>query len=151
MSSKFINQEDYIKQLPEERKPIIEKLRTIIQKNIPEGFEECIMYNMLGWVVPYSIYPNGYHCKPKTPLPFLNLANQKNFIALYHMGIYAQPHLLEWFQEEYPKHAKYKLDMGKSCIRFKRMDDIPYDLIEELMTKMTPSDWISIYEDAIKK
>lgn len=146
MLKQEITPESYISALPDDRKVVIEKIRAIINDQLPKGFEECIMYKMLGWVVPYSIYPDGYHCKPKTPLPFLNLASQKNFIALYHMGIYAQPELLAWFKEEYPKHAKYKLDMGKSCIRFKRMDDIPYELISELMGKMTPADWIELYE-----
>jgi len=143
--------QEYIDQLPKDRKAIIEKLKAIINKSLPDGFEECIIYKMLGWQVSYSIYPDGYHCKPKTPLPFLNLANQKNFVALYHMGIYADQNLMEWFVAEYPKHAKYKLDMGKSCIRFKRMDDIPYALIEELLQKMSPQDWITLYEKIIKR
>jgi len=142
--------EEYLANVPEDRKEVFEKMRSIILKSLPNGFEECLIYNMLGWVVPYSIYPNGYHCNPKTPLPFLNLANRKNFIALYHMGLYANKELFDWFVEEYPKHAKYKLDMGKSCIRFKRLDDIPFDLIEQLLQKMTPQDWVNLYEKNIK-
>jgi hypothetical protein len=106
---------------------------------------------MLCYVVPFSLYPSGYHCDPKLPLPFFSLASQKNFIALYHMGIYANPELLEWFVSEYPKHSKQKLDMGKSCIRFKKMDQIPYDLIAELLTKISPEEWIEIYEKAFKR
>jgi len=143
--------DQYIEQLPDVRKPPMQKLLKIIKENLPEGFEECINYNMIGYVVPHSIYPKGYHCNPKLPLPFINLASQKNYIALYHMGIYAKPDLLEWFKTEYSKHTKYKLDMGKSCVRFKRMDDIPYKLIEELCTKMTVKDWIKIYEKQIKR
>ena len=116
--------------------------------NIPKGFEECMNYGMLGYVVPKSIFPAGYHCDPKLPLPFANIASQKNFIALYRMGIYADQELLQWFKAEYAQQCKYKLDMGKSCIRFKRMDDIPYDLVGKLMRKMNPNDWITLYESA---
>ncbi|MDC0561909.1 DUF1801 domain-containing protein, partial [Bacteroidia bacterium] len=121
-----------------------------INKNIPSGFEECINYGMIGYVVPKSVYPAGYHADPSLPLPFANIASQKNFIALYHMGIYSDPDMLKWFQTEYAQHCKYKLDMGKSCIRFKRMDDIPFDLIAKLMGKMTPKDWINRYESSLK-
>ena len=141
---------DYIDQLPEERKKAFNKLRKTVLDNIPKGFEECMNFGMLGYVVPKSIYPAGYHCDPKLPLPFTNIASQKNFIALYHMGIYADQELLQWFQAEYAQQCKYKLDMGKSCIRFKRMDDIPYDLVGKLMQKMTPNDWITLYESAVK-
>jgi len=141
----------YIEALPEERQVVIKKIRKIINKNLPKGFQEGYIYSMLGWVVPHSLYPDGYHCKPADPLPFLNLASQKNFIALYHMGIYADPKLMKWFTDEYPKHCKRKLDMGKSCVRFKKMDDIPYDLIEALVKKMSPKDWIKVYESAVKK
>ena len=143
--------EEYISQLPEERQEVIKKLQTIIRKNLPKGFEEGINYNMIGYYVPHSKYPEGYHCDPKLPLPFINLASQKNSVNLYHNGIYANKELLNWFIVEYPKHAKRKFDMGKSCIRFKKMDDIPYELIAELCTKMTVEDWINTYELAIKK
>ena len=137
---------DYISQLPEERKVPMEKLRKTIAKNLPKGFEETISYNMIGFVVPHKTYPKGYHCDPKLPLPFINIASQKNFIALYHMGIYANPELYKWFVNEYPKHCKRKLDMGKSCIRFKKMEEIPFDLIAELCTKTTVNQWINNYE-----
>jgi hypothetical protein len=143
--------EEYVAQIPEERKPIISKLRKIIKDNLPKGFEEGLNYKMLGYYVPHSIYPEGYHCDPKLPLPFMNLASQKNSINLYNSGVYAKKELYDWFVAEYPKHSKRKLDMGKSCIRFKKMDDIPYDLIAELCTKLTVNEWINIYESAIKK
>lgn len=143
--------DEYIAQLPPERKAVIEKLRGIILQNLPNGFEEQLSYGMLGYVVPHSLYPAGYHVQPELPLPFINLASQKNFIALYHSGIYADPALMNWFKNEYPIHCKRKLDMGKSCVRFKSMDDIPYELIAELCTKMTPQEWISLYENNIKK
>ena len=141
----------YVEGLPEDRQVIIKKLQSLIKKNIPKGFEEQLSYGMIGYVVPHKLYPDGYHCDPKLPLPFLAIASQKNFIAMYHMGIYAKPELCDWFVAEYPKHCKSKLDMGKSCIRFKKMEDIPYDLLEELMKKMTVADWISFYEKNYKK
>ena len=142
---------EYVASLPEDRKIVIEKIRTIVLENLPKGFEETIGYGMLGYVVPHSIYPSGYHCDPKTPLPFLSLASQKNFIAFYHMGIYADEKLLNWFVSEFPKHSKSKLDMGKSCIRFKKMNDIPYELLGELASKMSVQDWISLYEEKLKR
>lgn len=143
--------DEYTQALPSERAEAISKLRETILKNIPQGFQETISYGMIGYVVPHSLYPAGYHCDPKLPLPFLNIASQKNFIALYHMGLYANPKLLEWFTSEYQKQVPTKLDMGKSCVRFKKVEQIPYKLIGELMTKMTPQDWINTYESAFKK
>ena len=141
---------EYINSLPEERKLVIEHLLRTLKENLPKGFEERISYGMPGFVVPHSIYPDGYHCDPSLPVPFIGLASQKNFIALYHMGIYANPDLLKWFIGEYPKHCKSKLDMGKSCIRFKKLEQIPYDLIAELAGKMTVQGWIAIYEKQLQ-
>jgi uncharacterized protein YdhG (YjbR/CyaY superfamily) len=143
--------EQYIAQLSEDRKEVIKKLRDTIIANLPENFAETISYGMLAFVVPHSVYPKGYHCDKTQPLPFINLASQKNFIALYHMGMYADPKLLDWFVGEYPKHCKSKPDMGKSCIRFKKMDDIPYELIGELAGKMTAEEWIAKYEENLKR
>jgi hypothetical protein len=151
MQSKQTTVEAYMKELPEDRYEVMEQLRKVIKKNLPKGFKEEMSYGMIGYVVPHSIYPAGYHCDPKLPLPFLSIAAQKNFIALYHMGIYGSMELLKWFEKEYPKHAKTKLDMGKSCIRMKKMDDIPYQLIGELCTKMSPKEWIAIYEKVLNK
>lgn len=143
--------QEYLENLPEERREPIEKLRKIISENLPNGFEEQLSYGMIGYVVPKSIYPKGYHCTPELPLPFLSIASQKNSINLYHMGIYADEKLLNWFQEEFPKYSKKKLDMGKSCMRFKKPEDIPYGLIGKLARKMTPQDWIEKYENAFVK
>jgi uncharacterized protein YdhG (YjbR/CyaY superfamily) len=151
MQIKANTPEAYIAQIPEDRIPYFEQLRATILNHIPEGFEEQMSYGMIGYVVPKSIYPNGYHCNTDLPLPFVNIASQKNFIAVYHMGVYAKKELLDWFVNEYPKYSKRKLDMGKSCIRFKKMDDIPYQLIGELSAKMTVKEWIDIYENAWKK
>ncbi|MCK6615065.1 MAG: DUF1801 domain-containing protein [Ignavibacteriaceae bacterium] len=137
--------------IPEERAEAFNKLHEVIVKNLPKGFEPGMSYGGLGYVVPHSLYPDGYHCKPSEPLPFAGIASQKNSINFYHMGIYADPDLLKWFVDEYPKHTKQKLDMGKSCIRFKKMDDIPYKLIGELMKKMSVKDWVTIYEKNYKK
>lgn len=151
MQYNSVSPEDYINQLPEEKKWPFNRLRQTIKDNLPKGFEEGINYNMIGYYVPHTMYAKGYHCNPKSPLPFINIASQKNFIALYHMGLYANKDLLDWFVNEYPKHCKYKLDMGKSCIRFKKMEAIPFELIGELVSKMTAEEWIGIYETHIKK
>lgn len=143
--------QDYVDALPEERKEVFLKIRHIILENLPEGFSEELSYGMPAFVVPHSVYPAGYHCKPDEPLPFISLANQKNFIGLYHMGIYADEKLLKWFQEEYGKVCQYKLDMGKSCIRLKKMNDIPYELIGELASKISMKEWIDFYESSVKK
>lgn len=151
MQSTALTPQEYLSNLPDDRKEVMQKLRNSIKNNIPNGFEEVMSYGMLGFVVPHNIYPNGYHCDPILPLPFMNLASQKNFIALYHMGIYANEKLLNWFVAEYPKHCKSKLDMGKSCIRFKKIDDIPFELIGELASKVSVTEWIKTYETAFKR
>lgn len=143
--------ENHIEQLPEDRQAPMQHLRQVILDHLPTGFQETMSYNMIGYVVPHNIFPAGYHCAPQLPLPFLNIASQKNFIALYHMGLYASPPLLEWFVAEYPRHSARKLDMGKSCIRFKKMEDIPFGLIGELVGKMSVSEWVGIYETLYKR
>ena len=148
--SKYKDIEDYISNIPEDRIASFMKLKDTVKSNLPEGFEECLSYNMIGYVVPHSTYPDGYHCDKKLPLPFINIANQKGFIALYHMGLYANPELHDWFVAEYPNHSKYKLDMGKSCIRFKKVEHIPYELIADLIKKMTVEDWVTLYENKLK-
>jgi len=145
MVYKAATPEEYIKQLPEERQPVIQRIYDIFKSEMPEGFEFCINYSFPSAVIPHSMYEGGYHCDPKLPVPFASVASQKNFVALYHSGVYAIPELHDWFVGEYPKHCKRKLDMGKSCIRFKKMEDIPYDLITELMGKLTPQDFLEVY------
>lgn len=151
MQYKATSPEDYIRQVPEERQEALKKLRKVINDNLPNGFEEGIQYGMIGYYVPHSVYPDGYHCDPKIPLPFMSFASQKNSVNLYHSGIYAIPKIHNWFVNEYPKHNSRKLDMGKSCIRFKKVEEIPFDLIAELCKKLTPEEWISVYETALKK
>ena len=151
MTSEAKNPDEYINSLPEDRKIYMEKLRNVILKNLPKGFQEGMGYGMMGYSVPHSIYPKGYHCKPTDPLPFMGFASQKNSINFYHMGIYANKDLYDWFVAEYPKYSTRKLDMGKSCIRFKKFDEIPFDLIGELATKISVEDWIATYESAFLK
>jgi uncharacterized protein YdhG (YjbR/CyaY superfamily) len=143
--------QEILDNIPEDRKEAVTKLHQTIVSNLPEGFEPGISYGMLGYVIPHHLYPAGYHCKPSEPLPFASIASQKSSISFYHMGIYMDPALMEWFVAEYPKHSKQKLDMGKSCIRFKKPEHIPYDLMAQLMQKMTAAQWIALYEYNLKK
>ena len=142
---------DYINLLESDRKKTITQLINVIEQNIPKGFEKVMNYGMPSFVIPHSIYPKGYHVTPDLPLPFIGIASQKNHIGFYHMGLYADSKLLDWFISEYPKYCKLKLDMGKSCIRFKNISEIPYELIGILSSKMTVKDWIDIYEKNIKR
>ena len=151
MQSSAKTVEEYLNELPADRKDCLNKLRAVINENLPEGFEERMSYGMIGWVVPHALYPAGYHCDPKLPLGFMNIASQKNFVALYHMCIYGSAELKDWFEKEYAAQYTAKLDMGKSCIRFKKLDQIPYKLIGELAAKITPEAWIRIYEATFKK
>ena len=142
---------EYLANIPQDRREAFNQLREAIITNLPKGFEECINYGMIGYVVPHSIYPNGYYCDPKLPLPFMNIASQKNFIAFYHMGIYGNADLMNWFVSEFPNHSKAKLDMGKSCIRFKKMNEVPFELIGKLVQQMSTTDWINQYETLYRK
>lgn len=146
MQSKATTVEQYMAELPADRQKAMTQLRKVIKKNLPKGFKETMSYGMIGYVVPHSKYPAGYHCKPEEPLPFLNIASQKNFIAIYHMCVYGDEKLHKWFATEHAKRSAKKLDMGKSCIRYKKEEDIPYDLIGELASKITPDEWIATYE-----
>ena len=151
MQYKATSAGEYINQVPEDRKSALHKLRETIKQNLPNGFKEGIQYGMIGYYVPHSLYLDGYHCNPKEPLPFMSFASQKNSVNLYHSGIYAVPEIKDWFVNEYPKHCKRKLDMGKSCIRFKKVEEIPFELIAELCKKITVDEWIAVYETNIKK
>lgn len=151
MQSKATTPDAYIAEIPEDRQKAFNKLRSVIKKNLPKGFKEGMGYGMMGWSVPHSIYPAGYHCDPKQALPFMSIASQKNFIAVYHMGVYADPKLLKWFTTEHAKVSPKRLDMGKSCMRYKKPEDIPFDLIGELASKITPLQWIAVYEKNYKR
>ena len=143
--------EEYVALVPDERKPSFNRLRDMIQTNLPEGFEETMSNGMIGYVVPHSIYPAGYHCSPELPLPFVSIANQKQFIGFYHMGVYADPELMRWFKEAYSALDLRKLDMGKSCIRFKKWEEIPFELLGELVSRVTVAQWIATYESKLKR
>jgi hypothetical protein len=151
MSAKANTAEDYILSLEPEKKEALSAIRNTILSNIPNGFEETMSYGMIGYVVPFSLFPNGYHCDPKLPLPFAQIAAQKNFIAIYHMGLYADADLLNWFTTEHAKASKKKLDMGKSCIRYKKAEDIPFKLIGELFSKITVDQYIETYTNNLAK
>lgn len=150
MQSTATTPDQYIEELPEDRKAAMIRLRKVLKDNLPEGFEEGMAYGMIGYVVPHSIYPDGYHVDPGIPLPFISIASQKNHIAVYHSGVYADPELLDWFTNEYPKHSTRKLNMGKSCIRFSKPEHVTFDLIGELATKMTVNEWIDLYEKNLR-
>ncbi len=143
--------EEYISQIPEERREAFRKLLETVDRNLPEGFQQTMQYGMVTWAVPMKTYPAGYHCAKDTPLPFISVASQKNFVAFYHMGIYSDQTLLDWFVSEFPKYSQKKLDMGKSCIRFKKMEDIPFELMGELCAKISVNEWIASYEKNFKK
>ena len=151
MQSKATTVRQYLAELPADRRAAIEAVRAVVRQNLDADYEEGMQYGMIGYYVPHRVYPPGYHCDPKLPLPFANIASQKNFIAFYHMGVYAMPELLKWFTTEYAKQSPAKLDMGKSCIRFKKPEHIPYKLIGELIKKVSVKDWIKIYEENVKR
>lgn len=150
MQSKAKTVNLYIESLPDDRRKIISDIRRVIKKNLPKGFEETMQYGMISYVVPHKLYPAGYHCKSVDALPFISLASQKNHIALYHMMVY-QGELSDWFVNTWKKTTDKKLDMGKSCIRFKKAEDVPLPLIGELSAKVTPKQWIEVYERTFKK
>lgn len=151
ISTSILTVTEYFERLPEDRIAPMKQLRNIILENIPSGFIETMSYGDVGYVVPHSLYPSGYHCDPKQPLPFIGIGSTKGFIRLSHMGMYADNELYQWFVQEYPKHSKLKLDIGKACIRFKKVDQIPLELIGQLAQKMTASQWIELYEASFRK
>jgi hypothetical protein len=151
MKATGVTVEEILENIPEDRKEAFLKLHQTIIDHLPKGFEAGISYGGLGYIIPHSLYPAGYHCKPAEPLPFASMASQKNSINFYHMGIYMNPALMDWFVAEYPKYSTQKLDIGKSCIRFKKWDQIPYELMGQLMQKMTAQQWIALYERNLKK
>ena len=151
MKSELKTVEEYLATLPEDRSKALQELRKLAKKFLGKEIKEEMSYGMIGWVVPHTVFPAGYHCNPKLPLPFVSLASQKAGISLYHMGLYADKQLMDWFVKEYPKHSTAKLDIGKSCIRFKKPDEIPYDLIGELFKKMSAKQWIELYNRELQK
>ena len=143
------NVREYIDSLPDDRRKVVSELRKVINKNLPKGFKEGVGYGMIAWSVPHSAFPAGYHCDPSKPLMLMCLSSTKGHIALHHMGLYGSGQLMTWFKSEWPKHSAKKLDIGKACVRFKKLDDIPFDLIGELAAKLTPQQWVDQYEKAL--
>lgn len=150
MSSEAKTVEEYLNSLPYERQEPMRNLRNIILQNLPIGFEEGMQYGMIGYYVPFNIYPAGYHCDKKQPLPFASIASQKNSINIYNLGLYINEEIMNWYMGEYPKYIKTKPDMGKSCLRFKKAENLPYQLIAELMQKISVEEYIMMYEKAYK-
>jgi hypothetical protein len=148
MKINSLSPEEYLQNLPDAKKEAMIALRNILVTHLPTGFVEVMSSGMLGYVVPHTVYAQGYHCNPKQPLPFINLAAQKNHIALYHIGLYMNKPLSIWLEKEWIKVSKQKLDKGKGCIRFKKPSEIPFELIARLAEKITVEQWISIYESA---
>lgn len=146
MKTQATSVSEYLELIPENQREAFLELRSSILQHLPLGYVEVLSYGMIGYVIPLSTYPKGYLNQSNVPLPFINIAYQKNHIALYHLGMYANPQLTEWFTSEYASRYNTKLDMGKSCIRFKNYSKIPYDLISTLCSKITPEEWIQLYE-----
>jgi hypothetical protein len=151
MQSQAASVDQYLDELPAERQAPMRRLRELLRGHLPPGFEECMGYGMPAYVVPHRLYPAGYHCDPKLPLPFISLASQKQAITLYHMGLYSDSDLLAWFQAEHARINPRKLDMGKCCIRYKKPEHIPFELIGALAARWTPQDWIQRYEQALRR
>ena len=141
----------FLNSVPEERRDKVNKLHKVIESSLPSGFDVHASNGMLNYVVSLSRYPKGYHATKGGPLPFISIASQKNHIALYHMGLYGSPELMQWFEETYTQHSSNKLDMGKSCIRFKHLEQIPFDLIGELCQKITVDEYIAQYEAILSR
>lgn len=141
----------FIDALPADRQLTFARLRDCVINSIPEGFQESFSENSVNYTVPHSLYPGGFHCNPALPLPFASIASQKTVITLHHLGLYADPALHSWFTSQYVKHVPKKLDMGKGCIRFKKPDLIPYELVSDLMSKTSVLEWIALYERRIKR
>lgn len=151
MPTTFTNPDEYIASLPEDRQEPMQQLRDAIAQHIDKDYKECIAYGMIGYVVPHSIFPAGYHCDPKLPLGYMNIASQKTGITVHHLGLYMNKGLTDWFVAEYPKHTTAKLDLGKGCIRFRKPDQIPFELIGQLAGKLSVRQWIEHYEKALKR
>jgi hypothetical protein len=149
MQSKATTVAEYLAELPDDRRAALEMLRAVIRGNLDAGYEEGMQYGMIGYYVPHRIYPPGYHCDPKQPLPFAGMASQKNYMSLYLGCIYQHAGQYEWFKDAWEKTGK-KLDMGKACIRFKKVDDLALDVIAEVVRTTPAGEYVAFYEAVIK-
>lgn len=145
MQSKATTVAEYLAGLPEDRRKALEAVRRVVRKNLPKGYQEGMQYGMIGYFVPHSIYPDGYHCDPKQPLPFAGMASQKGHMALYMTGTYMSPELEAWFRKAWTADGR-KLDMGKACVRFKKLEDVPLEVVGEAIRRMPVEEFIRIYE-----
>jgi len=141
---------EYLDGLPEDRRKALAKVRAAIRKGLPKGYREGIQYGMIGWSVPHALYPAGYHCDPKQPVPFAGLASQKNHMSVYLMCVYGDEEHRRWFETEWKKTGK-KLDMGKSCVRFKKAEDLPLELLTEAVARVPVDKFLAHYEASIPK
>jgi len=141
---------EYLESLPEDRRKAIREVRAAVNKGLPKGYKEGIQYGFIGWFVPHSLYPDGYHCAPEQPVPFAGLASQKNYMSLYLMCIYGDQRQRTWFEKEWKKTGK-KLSMGKACVRFKNVDDVPLDLITKAVGRVPVKKFLAHYESVIPK
>ncbi len=149
MQSKATTVQQYLDELPDDRRVAISVVRQVMRKNLPKGFEEGIQYGMIGYYVPHSVYPDGYHCNPKEPLPYASLASQKNHMSIYLMCIYGEEKHRKWFVDAWKESGK-KLDMGKSCVRFKKLEDVPLQVVGQAIQRVTVKKYIDVYETAMK-
>lgn len=149
MQSKATTVNEYLTNLPDDRRAGIEAMRQAVLGGLDKGFEEGMQYGMIGFFVPHSRYPAGYHCDSKQPLPFAGIASQKKHLTIYFMQLYMNPDELKWFESEFAKTGK-KLDMGKSCIRFKKLDDIPLDLLRRTVKRISADRYIELYEKTVQ-
>ena len=148
MQSSARTVDEYLKSLPADRRTAISAVRKVILDNLPEGYEECMSYGMIGYVVPHRIYPAGYHCDPSLPLPLANLASQKNHMALYLMCCYGDKATDQWFRKAWAAAGK-KLDMGKSCVRFKKLEDVSIEVIGQLIARVPVKKYIARMEQVL--
>jgi len=150
MRSTATSSSEYFASLPADRREALEAVRDVIRANLDPGFEEGMSYGMIGWCVPHSIFPAGYHCNPRQPLPYASIASQKNYMAIYLMSLYGMPALESWFRAAWAKTGK-KLDMGKCCIRFKKLEDLPLAVIGEAIRRVPVRAYVENYEAALAK
>ena len=157
MQSTATTVQAYLDALPAERRVIIDAVHNVIRANLDPAYAEVMQYGMMSWVIPHSVHPPGYHCNPKEPVPFAALASQKNYVSLYLMGLYVgcketeETEELAWFQNAWAASGKKKLDMGKACVRFKKLDDTPLDVIGEAIRRMPAQRYLSTYTQTLGK
>lgn len=145
MRTKATTVTEYVRELPPDRRELLQAVREVILANLPKGYEECMQCGMIGYVVPHSLYPAGYPCDPKLPLPYAALASQRQHVSLHLMTVYGDAATAQWFRQAV-KAAGKRLDMGKCCVRFKRLADVPLDVIGQVIARVPPDKYIARFE-----